>query len=411
MRNPYRACRALLAGAAVAGSVVGLLAVSGSASASSSKSTKFAGTISIGFINDLSGLYDSIGYPAGAGAQVAVNLVNSNGGIDVGGKKYRLNLVTCEANSDSAQAVACAQKLIRVDGLKFIMGGTGPEAPPVAAITAPAGVIYTNPSTALTQVMSKYPDVYNPLDGLDLKIQLAAKSIKQTFPKAKTFAAVYADDPTDAAFPVFVADLKKEGIRLVKTEVYSTTALDVTPQLTAAKAAHPDLVFLGWTEAEVAPAIKANQTLNVAPDLYGWTGPGACTAYKSQLGSAKFLSSELFGEDLAFPTNAVAKQYVAAYKKFVRTSAGGSYRSPVDIPNMTYSLLYADAIPLLAQAIARAGTFTDVPKITAALKTTSIGGIQGVVKYGANRSVQMQQESCTNNLTGHGSTSVFSVAP
>jgi branched-chain amino acid transport system substrate-binding protein len=382
---------------------------SGSATASSARSQSFAGTISIGFINDLSGLYDSIGYPAGNGAQVAVRLVNSNGGIVVGGKKYRLKLVTCEANSESTQAVACAQQLIRDDHLKFIMGATGPEAPPVAAITDPAGVIYTNPSTALTQVMSKFKYVYNPLDGLDLKIRLAAESIKATFPKAKTFAAVYANDPTDAAFPLFESDLQQEGLKLVSTQIYDTTALDVTSQLTAAKAAHPDLVFLGWTEAEVAPAIKTNQSIQVAPDLYGWTGPGACSAYASQLGGAKFLSSELFGEDLAHPTNAMARQYVSAYKKFVNSSA--AYKNPVNIPNMTYSLLYADAIPLLTKAIEKAGTYTNVPKISAALQKVSISGIEGEIRYGSDRSVRMQQESCTDNMKGQGSTSVFSTAP
>lgn len=409
MRGSYRGGPALLASAVVAGAVAVLALAPWSATASSARSQHFAGTISIGFINDLSGLYQTIGYPAGNGAQVAVKLVNANGGIAIKGKNYRLKLVTCEANSESTQAVACAQQLIRDDHLKFIMGATGPEAPPVAAITDPAGVIFTNPSTALTQVLSKYKYVYNPLDGLDLKIRLAAESIKKTFPKAKTFAAVYANDPTDAAFPLFESDLQQEGLKLVSTQVYDTTSLDPTPQLTAAKAAHPDLVFLGWTEAEVAPAIKANQSIQVAPDLYGWTGPGACSAYASQLGGAKFLSSELFGEDLAHPTNPAARQYVAAYKKFVNSSPA-AYKNPVNIPNMTYSLLYADAIPLLAKAIEKAGTYTNVPNVSAALKKVSISGIEGDIRYGTDRSVRMQQESCTDNMKGTGTSSVFATA-
>jgi branched-chain amino acid transport system substrate-binding protein len=406
MRRWYRGGPAPVASAAIAGAIAVLAVAPWSATASSARSRHFAGTISIGYINDLSGLYQTIGYPAGNGAQVAVKLVNASGGIAVKGKSYRLKLVTCEANSESTQAVACAQQLIRDDHLKFIMGATGPEAPPVAAITDPAHVIYTNPSTALTEVLSKYKYVYNPLDGLDLKIRLAAESIKKTFPHAKTFAAVYADDPTDSAFPLFLSDLKKEGLKLVTTQIYNTTALDVTPQLTAAKAAHPDLVFLGWTEAEVAPAIKANESIQAAPDLYGWTGPGACSAYAGQLGGAKFLSSELFGIDLSHPTNAVARRYVAAYKRYVHSAA--AYKNPVNIPNMTYSLEYADAIPLLAKAISVAGTYTNVPKIAAALHKTSIRGIQGVIRYDAARSAVMQQESCTDNVKGP---SVFSTTP
>jgi ABC-type branched-subunit amino acid transport system substrate-binding protein len=411
MRNHNHAWRALLGGAVVAGLIAGC-GSSGAATGGSSGGSGggFAGTISIGYINDLSGLYQTIGYPAGNGALVAVNLVNSAGGVKVDGKRYRLQLKTCEANSDSSQAVACAQKLVRDDGVKFVMGAQGSEAPPVAAITDPAGVLFINPSTALAQEISKYKYVYNPLDGIDLKIRLAAEAIKRTFPDVKTVAAVTANDPTGAALPLFVAALKKEGIRLVDTQSYDETALDVTSQLTDAKAAHPDLLFLGWTQAEVAPAIKANQTIHAAPNIYGWTGPGACQAYASQLAGVKFLSSELFGVDLSHPTNPVARKYVAAYKKFV-TSNPAAAKNPVNIPNMTYSLEYADAIPQLAKAISAAGTFTDVPKIAAALETTSINGVQGVVKYGPDRSAVIGQEHCTVNVTGPGATSVFSVAP
>jgi branched-chain amino acid transport system substrate-binding protein len=412
MRNRWLSCLALLSGVLVTGTI----AACGSSSETSGGSGSqgggggTAGTISIGYINDLSGLYQTIGYPAGNGALVAVDLINAAGGVEVGGKKYHLQLKTCEANSDSSQAAACAQKLVRDDGVKFIMGGTGPEAPPVAAITDPAGAIFINPSTALAQELSKYKYVYNPLDGIALKVQLAAKAIKQSFPNVKTFAAVTADDPTGAALPLFVADLKQQGIRMVNSVTYDTTALDVTPQLNRAKAAHPDLLFVGWTQAEAAPVIKANQTIHAAPNIYGWTGPGACGAYTSQLSGTKFLSSELFGVDLAHPGTSVATTYVAAYKRFV-TSNPAAAKNPVNIPNMTYSLEYADAIPLLAKAIEAAGTFSDIKKVAAALQTTSIDGIQGTVKYGPDRAAVMGQEHCTVNVKSADATSVFSVAP
>jgi ABC-type branched-subunit amino acid transport system substrate-binding protein len=150
--------------------------------------------------------------------------------------------------------------------------------------------------------------------------------------------------------------------------------------------------------------------MHTAPNIYGWTGPGACQAYASQLAGAKFLSSELFGVDLSQPTNPVAKTYVAAYKKFV-TSNPAAAKNPVNIPNMTYSLEYADAIPLLAKAIEAAGTFTDVPKVAAALQTASINGIEGTVKFGPDRAAVIGQEHCTVNVKGPGVTSVFTVGP
>src|SRR5882757_9240616 len=55
-----------------------------------------AGIISIGYINDLSGVYQTIGFPAYNGTQVAVNTVNAAGGVVVGGKRYNFKLETCE---------------------------------------------------------------------------------------------------------------------------------------------------------------------------------------------------------------------------------------------------------------------------------------------------------------------------
>ncbi|MDX6684982.1 MAG: branched-chain amino acid transport system substrate-binding protein [Baekduia sp.] len=380
----------------------------GTGSAGAAQSSGSSGKVTIGYINDLSGIYQTIGYPAVNGVRVAVNLVNQAGGITIGGKKYQLQLKTCEANSENAQAVACAQQLVRDDGLKIIMGGQGAEAPPVAAVTDPAGAIYINPSTALAQQLGQFKLVFNPLDGIALKIKLAVAAIKKTYPNVKTVAAVTADDPTGAALPLFEQQLKQVGIRFVDKEKYDIKAVDITPQLTRAKAAHPDLLFTGWTQTEVAPVIKANQTVNAAPNIYGWTGPGSCDLFKSQLGSAKFLSSELFGVDLAAPSTAAGKTYVAAYKKFV-TSDPAAAKNPVNIPNMTYSLEYADAIPQLAKALETAGTTTDVAKISQALLATSIDGIQGAIKYGSDRAAQLGQEHCTVNVDGAGKLASFQI--
>jgi branched-chain amino acid transport system substrate-binding protein len=380
----------------------------GSESNAASKSGGFDGYVTIGFINDLSGIYQTIGYPAINGAQVAVKLVNDAGGMTIAGKKYGFKLKTCEANSDNAQAVACAQKLVRDDGVKLLMGGQGAEGPPVASAADPAGAIFMNPSTALAQQLDKFKRVFNPLDGIDLKIRLAAKAIKQTYPNVKTVAAVTADDPTGAALPIFEAELKKLGIRFVDKETYDIKAVDVTPQLTRAKASKPDLLFTGWTQTEVAPVIKAVNTVDVAPNIYGWTGPGSCKLFAPQLGSAKFLSSELFGVDLEAPSTEVGKTYAAAYKQFV-TSDPAAAKNPVNIPNMTYSLEYADAIPLLAKALEAAGTTSDVDKISAALLSTSIDGIQGPIKFGADRSAVIGQGHCTVNVDGAGKVGSFLV--
>jgi branched-chain amino acid transport system substrate-binding protein len=374
------------------------------------KANAVAGSINIGYINDLSGIYQTIGFPAYNGTQVAVNAVNRAGGIVIGGKHYNFKLVTCEADSSSAQAVACAQQLVRDKGIKFIMGASGPASLPTASITDAAGAIYFNPGTALAQQLDKFKRAFNPLAGINLKVRLAAKGLVRSFPGAKRIAFVTANDPTAAVMPLLTQELQKYGIQVVAQEVYDVGALDVTAQLTKAKAAKPDLMFVGWTQAEAAPVIRANQTIQVASRIYGWTGGGSCELFKPQLGPAQFVSDLLIAQDLASPTTPAAKAYVAAYKNFV-TSNPAAAKNPVNIQNIAYSSFYVEAIPLLAKAIEKAGSSTNLNKIASALLTTSIPGLSGTYKLAPDRSAVIAQAHCSVNIKGPGVISSYSIKP
>jgi branched-chain amino acid transport system substrate-binding protein len=387
-----------------------VVAAVASGSRASREAKPVAGTISIGYINDLSGVYQTIGFPAYNGTQVAVNAVNAAGGILIGGKRYNFKLETCEANSSSAQAVACAQSLVRDKHVSFVMGGTGPESPPVASITDPAGVIYMNPGTALAQQLANFKYAYNPLAGINLKVALAAKGLARSFPHAKRIAFVTANDPTAAVLPLMIQQLAKFGIQVVDQEVYDVGSLDVTPQLTKAKAAKPDLLFVGWTQAEAAPVIKANQTMQVAPRIYGWTGGGSCELFKPQLGPAQFVSDLLIGQELSAPTTPAAKAYVKAYTKFVTTNPNAA-SNPVNIQNIDYSSFYVEAIPLLAKAIEKAGSSTNLSKINAALLKVSIPGLSGTYKLSPDRSAIIGQAHCSVSVKGPGIISNYVIKP
>jgi branched-chain amino acid transport system substrate-binding protein len=370
----------------------------------------FAGSINIGYINDLSGVYQTIGFPAYNGTQVAVNKINNAGGVLIGGKHYNFKLVTCEADSSSAQAVACAQQLVRDKHINFIMGASGPASLPTASITDAAGAIYFNPGTALAQQLDKFKRAFNPLAGINLKVRLAAKGLVRSFPGAKRVAFVTANDPTAAVMPLLIQELEKYGITVVAKEVYDVGALDVTAQLTKAKAAKPDLMFVGWTQAEAAPVIRANQTIQVASRIYGWTGGGSCELFKPQIGPAQFVSDLLIAQDLASPTTPAAKAYVAAYKKFVTTSPAAA-KNPVNIQNIAYSSFYVEALPLLAKAIEKVGSSTNLSKIASALLTTSIPGLSGTYKLAPDRSAVIAQAHCSVNVKGPGVISSYAIKP
>ena len=66
-----------------------------------------------------------LGWPLGLdmkkGIDVMVALDNAKGGIDIGGKKYKIELITLESNNDQAQTMAAVNKLIYEEKVKFLI--------------------------------------------------------------------------------------------------------------------------------------------------------------------------------------------------------------------------------------------------------------------------------------------------
>lgn len=66
-----------------------------------------------------------LGWPNGLemsrGTQLMVDMDNENGGLDIGGTKYQVELIVYDSNNDQATAVAAVNKLIFEDEVKFIL--------------------------------------------------------------------------------------------------------------------------------------------------------------------------------------------------------------------------------------------------------------------------------------------------
>lgn len=64
---------------------------------------------------------DSGGLDQKKGTELLVEIINSKGGIDIGGKTYKLELISYDTNSDQNTSVAAVNRLINQDNVKFII--------------------------------------------------------------------------------------------------------------------------------------------------------------------------------------------------------------------------------------------------------------------------------------------------
>lgn len=79
-------------------------------------------TITLGAAVSITGKYSTNGKHTKNGYDLAVEKINEAGGVDVGGKTYKLAIVYYDDESTPARGAQLAERLIEQDGLKFLLG-------------------------------------------------------------------------------------------------------------------------------------------------------------------------------------------------------------------------------------------------------------------------------------------------
>jgi branched-chain amino acid transport system substrate-binding protein len=79
-------------------------------------------TIILGSAISLTGKYSTNGIHAQNGYELAVKKINDMGGVKVGGKAYKLKVVYYDDESTPARGSQLAERLIKQDGVKYMLG-------------------------------------------------------------------------------------------------------------------------------------------------------------------------------------------------------------------------------------------------------------------------------------------------
>jgi len=79
-------------------------------------------TIILGAAVSLSGKYSTNGEHTQNGYNMAVKRINDMGGVNVGGKSYKFDIIYYDDESDSSRAAQLAERLIKQDGVHYMLG-------------------------------------------------------------------------------------------------------------------------------------------------------------------------------------------------------------------------------------------------------------------------------------------------
>ena len=215
--------------------------------------------------------------------------VNAAGGISVGGKKLKVELVQYDYQSNEQRAQQMAEKLITDDKVDFLLApfGSG-HTKVVAGVAERYGVPVMATSASSESIFNqgyKYMfGVLAPNGGIVENLTaMVAKN-----PAIKKVAILGREDVFPKAMATSLQELApKAGLEVVSTEFYPVGALDLATPITKIKALNPDWIYVTGYSKDLVLARKQMADLGVkAPVITMITGPAYKEFVDAQIGRA-----------------------------------------------------------------------------------------------------------------------------
>ena len=311
-----------------------------------------------------------------------VEEVNARGGLKVGGKQMKLEVIELDDKTSADEAIKNITRLATVDKVDFLVT---PYSTGINAATAPLINRFGYPHIATTAASNSVEEFAkrwnNSVWMLGTSKQLAEgvadalKKLRDSGAIGKRVALVNVADAfglelLNAGKPA----LQKAGFEIVYETSYPLGTQDVAPIISAAKAANPD-AFVAFSYPPDTFALTDQARIQKFDVGAFYVGVG--TAFPSYIGRFKDAANGVMGVGGFDPNSKAVADYRKRHKEVTGVDAD-SWASPV-----TYA-----GLEILGQAIERAGT-TDKAKVVAELRKAPFKTIIGEVdlKDGINHKV------------------------
>ncbi len=172
--------------------------------------------------------------------------VNKRGGINVGGKKMKVEIVYTDYQSNTPRAVQAAERLITQDKVDFLFAAFGSGAAKAAStVSERYGVPSIAPAASSSQVYDQgYKFLFGTFTPNDTLTTPLTKIVKEKAPAVKQVAILARND----LFPLAIAQemekaAKDNGLDVVFFERYAINTMDHAAALAQIRARKPQWIF------------------------------------------------------------------------------------------------------------------------------------------------------------------------
>jgi branched-chain amino acid transport system substrate-binding protein len=314
--------------------------------------------------------------------QVWVKDVNAAGGINVGGKKMKIEVVEYDDRSNSEEMIKAVERLATQDKVDFILP---PWSTGMNLAAAPIFNKLGYPQLAVTANTNKAPELTKRWPNLTFWLGLPSEivdGIVATFSKMqkdgkinKKIAMIAVADQFGIELSSATrAGLKKAGFDIVYDKSYPFGTQDMQPVLKDAQAAKPDVLLAFSYPPDTFAITDTAKVIAFNPKVL-FVGVGtAFPMYKGKFGANAEGIMGIGGSDASLPG---VKAYIQHHKEIIGREPD-RWASPI-----TYA-----SLQVLQQAIERVGKI-DRAAVIKEINTGSFETIIGTVKLvnGQNRNI------------------------
>ena len=339
-------------------------------------------TITLGAAVSLTGKYATNGEHTQRGYDLAVQVINDKGGVNINGKKYKLAVKYYDDESDANKAATLAQRLIEQDGIQYMLGPYGSGITiAVAPVTEKFQIPMIEANGASRALFTKgYKYLFAVLNSADQylnsAVDLMAEQAVAEGRKASDVkvAMAFEQDAFSLDVKLGVMDrVNAHNMQVVIDDALPKELNDMTSTLQKVKALKPDLLIVSGHSKGAMTGVKQITDLKVDVPLTAMTHCDAAAINKNLGGGGDYvLCAAQWHKSLAYSDDhfGSGRDYAKLFESIY------NYDPPYQAAESSAALL------VWKDAFERAGT-TDKEKVRDAIAETDMMTFYGPVKFNA----------------------------
>ncbi|MFA6268693.1 MAG: ABC transporter substrate-binding protein [archaeon] len=327
--------------------------------------TKETSPVVLGAIFPQSGALAYVGPFMQGGATIAMDEINSTGGIN----GHKLEFVFEDSQSATAQGVTAYQKLSGIDGIKYYLVSLSGVTLGIAPLAEKEKNLVLNTGSYAQAISSAGDYIFRHNILPNDEVSYLANSICNKF-GYKKIALIYANTEAGVSIrDLFSADFSSCGT-IVTKEAYDVAGKDFKTQLSKIKLSNPDAIFAITYSSE--SGLLFNQAKEIGLEKQ-WFAVSAIES-KSFLDVAGNNADGLIYS--SFPIRTASPKYIAFREKYLAKYG--------EEPDMLSSLTY-DSTYVFAEAMKHCVDLNDSTCIKNELyKVQNFDGLTGKISFDTN---------------------------